>query len=574
MVGSGHRVDPSEAFKELGNNWEEFKASKRVIIHLASVSLTQQQRSILQKAGELNTLESHHFGRLCDIRDANVDVILITRSPVGKNLLEYYDRLLRLLPAIRSGKAGAKSSQRSRYLIVVPEAVNSFDKPGCPPFCLSSLLKYSPRALQSMKAFIKGRPALVVPGAASHIDDYYVADYFAAALLAPSLQTAKLFNAKTTIRRVVSMLSEKQLTENRTGNEEMDLDPRARLLQAPGDYDVYEEEQFYETLAQLITANLPSRVYAFKIDFSYNSSLGDLGAGGVPCWSRDIRLTVFSPPRTRHLSVPREFARMPARSCPNRLLPRAQNRVGGGVIEAMPPAQDWTNLSIEVVIYPDKSTKVLCSGDQLHAGRKLSCWGWIVPMTSVDPAWVNKVSRALIDDCASRGLKGYFTIDLVTFFHEESAEQLLWITGIRPGYSANLAMFQLVGMLADADFVIDAQTGTHQLLATPTQDVGKVNPPQEKNGSAFTLFSELKQENLGIISVGNSLPNALRLFINHLKLLHTEINCPKMQGQGCISDCIRESTSILELSQENVKNAARRKQSSTTSTDAVINDQE
>ncbi|VDM04145.1 unnamed protein product [Schistocephalus solidus] len=173
-------------------------------------------------------------------------------------------------------------------------------------------------------------------------------------------------------------------------------------------------------------------------------------------------------------------------------------------------------------------------------------------MTSVDPIWVNNVSRALTENCASRGLMGYFTIDFATFFHEESGEQLLWITGIRPGYSENLAMFQLVRMLADADFTIDAQTGDHQLLATPiskTPDFGKSNPPlvsnqlqrtsprkvelyavvsanlnhsclaliqypvllricralgigfslQEKEGSAFTLFNELKHEKLGMM---------------------------------------------------------------------------
>ncbi|BHF83673.1 hypothetical protein SprV_0902681600 [Sparganum proliferum] len=90
---------------------------------------------------------------------------------------------------------------------------------------------------------------------------------------------------------------------------------------------------------------------------------------------------------------------------------------------------------------------------------------------------------------------------------------------------------------------------------------------REKEGSAFTLFNELKHENLGIISVGGSLQKALRIFTNHLKLLHTEITSPKVQGQGCVSDCIKEGTSILELIQENVKNAARRKEHPTTSTD-------
>ncbi|KAL7055120.1 hypothetical protein AAHC03_024539 [Spirometra sp. Aus1] len=547
--------------------WEEFKTSKRVMIHLASASLTHQQRFILQKAGELDTLESHHFGRLCDIRDPNVDVILVTRSPVGENLLEYYDRLLQLIPAIRSGKADAQSSQRSRYLIVVPEAVNTFDKPGCPPLCLSSLLKYSPRALQLMRSFIKNRPVLIVPGAANHIDDYYVADYFSAALLAPSLQVAKLFNAKATVRRVVSMLSEKQLAEKRTG--ETDLDAKDRILQAPGDYNVYEEEQFYDTLAQLITANLPSCVYAFKIDFSYNG----LGTATLQLdqylasfkWANEQRYwrgpsnwdsrQLQEPVYRRILSeVPRlvQTFLVPTNrvAFPNARAYLVQFLTYGGVIEAMPPANDWASLSTEMVIYPDK---------------------------------------ILTENCIARGLMGYFTIDFVTFFHEES----------------------LVRMLADADFAIDAQTGAHQLLATPisrSPAVGNLNPPQirktqlyavvsanlshsclalihypvllrichalgigfslhEKEGSAFTLFNELRHENLGMISVGGSLQKALRIFINHLKLLHTEITSPKVQGQGCVSDCIKEGTSILELIQENVKNAARRKEHPTTSTD-------
>ncbi|BHF83674.1 hypothetical protein SprV_0902681700 [Sparganum proliferum] len=419
-------------------------------------------------------------------------------------LLRFYKQLRRLLQKVTRSWLFKRRLKQMRQKLAARQlqhrnaAERRLTKPGCPPLCLSSLLKYSPRALQLMQSFIKNRPVLVVPGAASHIDDYYVADYFSAAILAPSLQVAKLFNAKATMRRVVSLLSEKQLAEKRTG--ETDPDAEDRILQAPGDYNVYEEEQFYDTLAQLITANLPSRVYAFKIDFSYNG----LGTATLQLdqylasfkWANEQRYwrgpsnwnsrQLQEPVYRRILSeVPRlvQTFLVPTNrvAFPNARAYLVQFLTYGGVIEAMPPANDWANLSTEMVIYPDKSTEMLCSGDHMHAGRMLSCWGSTVPMTSVDPIWVNNVSRILTENCIARGLMGYFTIDFVTFFHEESGEQLLWITGIRPGYSANLAMFQLVRMLADADFAIDAQTGAHQLLATSISRppaVGDLNPPQ------------------------------------------------------------------------------------------------
>ncbi|VDP76013.1 unnamed protein product, partial [Schistosoma curassoni] len=156
-----------------------------------------------------------------------------------------------------------------------------------------------------------------------------------------------------------------------------------------------------------------------------------------------------------------------------------------GVIEACPPIDEWTNLSVVIAILPNKTVRIVASGDQLHSEDKFYTWGETIPMSSVTPLWVNNLSMGLGSLMANKGVVGY-------------NEQILWITDIKPGYTDLLAMTQLVLFATNTTFKINQSTGEHEIIAKPptillekmivkSQETIISNEIQE-NVSMFLLF--------------------------------------------------------------------------------------
>lgn len=98
--------------------------------------------------------------------DPNVEVLYISPIPVTDEVREYYTRVLSL------GPDGEAAMERVHF--ITPE------KSDCKLFtrhnmALSSVLMYSPRALQSIRNLTAGREAYIVPGVVTE-DDITVAD--------------------------------------------------------------------------------------------------------------------------------------------------------------------------------------------------------------------------------------------------------------------------------------------------------------------------------------------------------------------------------------------------------------
>ena len=90
------------------------------------------------------------------------------------------------------------------------------------------------------------------------------------------------------------------------------------------------------------------------------------------------------------------------------------------MIEACPPSDSVTALTVDVLIEPTGNVQLVSTGDQLHTELPYTCWGLSVPQSSVDPDELNTIWQRVGEACKARGAGGHFTMDLVTFINPKT----------------------------------------------------------------------------------------------------------------------------------------------------------
>ncbi|XP_036963305.1 IQ motif-containing protein H isoform X1 [Acanthopagrus latus] len=569
--------------QHLAANWKHIQSSKRTIIHIPSLGYSQSQRLSLRG---FDILQNTQISRLCDIRGDNVQVIYVCPRHLGEDILHYYSNLLKCDGATYGADTGTTqaSSCIRRFVIITPEAVDYFPIHN---MCLSTLLKYSPRTLKRIRHLIQGKQAYIVGGVA-HVDDLAVADELGVPILGPEPAVAQLYSTKSGGRRIFV-------------GAEVDV--------SPGQGDIYSLNQLHEALAELMTQNMDVQRWLFKMDSDhsgrgtaycdlchlscYNWALQKYHSYGPELWKTEwIRESVL----LRYLDeIPEWLTRyaQPAKpSCyPNWACFLETFLRQGGVVEAYPPSDSVTCLTVDLLLEPGGEVTMLSCGDQLHSSCHLETIGSTVPQTSVNPETLHSICMRVGQACLQHLIVGYVSVDLATFVDHNTMEQKVWAIDLDLTYSDQLAMTQMLLMMTggtlnwhagclEVPMPVREKCCEHQIAAKPPvvhryavlgsrlchsnlsmlyhsvflkmcKAHGIGFNMKRKQGTVFALYDSSERCSIGLIAVSEDLQGALVTFARNLSVIHQEISASKMQGETNFKELIKEVEEVLQMIAQN-----------------------
>ncbi|XP_078097361.1 IQ motif-containing protein H [Mustelus asterias] len=597
--------------KHLAANWNRIKASRRTIIHIPSLGHAESLRASMP---DIDTQQNLQMGRLCDIRDDNIDVIYICPLWISEDVIQYYMKLLGLQEAVKTGIPEKVADIEDRLKVITPETVKQFPNHH---LCLATHLKYSPKTIKRIKNLIEGKAAYIV-GGLLHQDDLAVADMLNVPILGPEPKVAHLYSTKSGGKRIFAS---------------------ACVPMPPGEYDIYNLQQMHEVLVQLILENVEIKRWLFKVDAEFGGrGTAYFDVSHLKCYKQILKeCREVGPAEWLMKKWIREPAELKlSRELPGILAEHAQpankkifptwekflqmflcqadvyqlleygprgvkwltapNQVcsEGGVMEAYPPSDSVTNLTIDMLIEPTGEVSMVSCGDQIHSKSPLECWGSTVPQCSIDPGNLHSVCVKIAEACKSRGVIGFFSIDLVTFIHPHTMEQQVWATDLDLAYSDQLAMTQL--MLFISNGKLTCKTNTFKVPPKPLEkkrnprskesamkEEAQIQLPfmkrygvlstqlkhtnlsmvqysvlfkifkahgigfdiKERQGTVFMLHEDSKKDRLGMITIGEDLQGALLTFARNLSVIHQEISAPNVQLENNFQAAIKDIEVIL-----------------------------
>ncbi|CAL9697459.1 unnamed protein product [Knipowitschia caucasica] len=553
--------------QHLAANWNHIRASKRTIIHVPSLGYSQNQRRSLR---DFEMVQNMQIGRLCEIRDENVEVIYVCPVHLDEDTLQYYTRLLTW-----NRTEGAPSSipqnslSKSRFMILTPEAVDYFPSH---TMCLSSLLSHSPCSLQRIRHLIRGKSSFLVPGAV-HVDDLAVADALGVPLMGPEPAAAQLYGTRSGARKMFAA---------------------AAVEMPPGVEDVYSLHQLHECLAELLVQNLDVTLWLFKTDRDPGeTAVCDVRHMKSFAWALSQRQRhgpdAWRSPAIQETVVLRFLEEVPlwlsTHACPAKTSTHftwtgfLQTFLReGGVVQAYPPSySSW--VTVDLLLEPDGRVSMLSCGDQLLSSDGLDFLGSCVPQRSLSPDSLGSLCTRVGRACLQKGLVGHVSLDLVSFTQGASKEHKMWALDLHLSYSDHLAMTQM--LLHNTQGTLRCQNA----FEVPMPNTGESAPKtftekryavlssklvhanlsmlyrpvffqmckvrgigfnsQKKQGTQFALYDCSVRRRIGMIAVSESPEGALVTFAHNLSVIHQEISSSRTQGETNFKELIKAIEEFL-----------------------------
>lgn len=158
----------------------------------------------------------------------------------------------------------------------------------------------------------------------------------------------------------------------------------------------------------------------------------------------------------------------------------------GGVVEAYPPSDSVTCLTVDLLLEPGGKVSMLSCGDQLHSSCPLKTLGFTVPQTSVAPGTLNSICMRVGQACLQRHVIGYVSVDLVTFLDRKTVEQKVKMGGTRAEQDEFMLLKYVLGLFR---FNTWCRSFYFPISLKGINILGWIRDPYERIGASFTAPS-------------------------------------------------------------------------------------
>mmetsp|Transcript_13831 Transcript_13831/g.32628 ORF Transcript_13831/g.32628 Transcript_13831/m.32628 type:complete len:1087 (-) Transcript_13831:51-3311(-) len=216
-----------EMIYSLGQEWFHAKQRRRLEIHVCSNTMPTHRRG---KVFEYQALQASQICRIFRLLDQRLDVIFVAPRRLHEDIMDYYCKIMQY--------RGVRNPP-GRFQVVAP------DLPDLPDtLSLTQALLCSAKALKRIRRLCQNRPAALVPDIVTP-QEVKLASELDVPLLGPPAKNASLLSSKSHMKRIVSM---------------------AELPMGPWAVDIYDEDEFYASLADALVRHANIQCWAFKID--------------------------------------------------------------------------------------------------------------------------------------------------------------------------------------------------------------------------------------------------------------------------------------------------------------------
>jgi len=432
-----------QAFSE---EWPATKTQKRVIVHVASMTVDERQRRSIHN---LSIFQNRQLSRLTDLADPNVDVVYLVPAPLPEEVRDYYTKLLAV---------GGVQNAASRFRFICPENYNRLPS----QLSLAAQLLYSPRALKRIITFIGNRPAYIVPNAVG-ADDVRVSMRLKLPLLGPDDRLATLYSSKSGCKRIFAS---------------------AQVNMPPAAYDIYSTDDCFQALTRLVVRYPNVKRWLFKMDDEFGGrGHAWIDMSHVNCTQEIQAFNAMYPNAAEIIEEDEEVAEasedlrlrvkaelmkvVPRRVC---LAVKTAYRSWdeymdafahcGGVIEACPATVD-SSPSANLFIEPTGDVNLVSTQEQLF-GAAYCCEVTLCPATSLPPGAMRAAALAVGKVCYQKGITGYVGVDFVVFRDEHTDSLRLWAVDLNLRMTSSCCGFQMFSFLTHGG-KLDPRTGTYSI---------------------------------------------------------------------------------------------------------------